>query len=144
MRKAFFFTAVSMVALMLAGCPLNTTQRGQIAQALHQTSIVVMDAEQAEIIAYHQGLVPADEHILIQQQFLSVGELGKATDDCVKSAGATAAALACLKGELATLDTINAQGGLHLKSPQAKADFAAAMNSAKAVVQGIYIALGGK
>ena len=144
MKRIFALTGASLVAIALIGCPMNVSQRSQVAQALHQTSIVLMDAQQAEIIIYTQGVIPAEDHVFIEKEFVAVAEVGKTTDGCVLTAQDTTTCLLCLKNELGTIDQIQSQGAIGLKSDKAKSTYNSVMLSIRAVVQGIYTSLGGK
>ena len=113
-------------ALLLTGCPAGTTQQ-QAAQAADNASIVVQNFQQAEILAYQQGAIPAADHQFIEQQLLTVSALGKTTDSCIRTATNAAGSITCANTAIATIDQLNAQGALALKSTQAKTDYAIAM-----------------
>jgi hypothetical protein len=144
MKRIIALTAGCLLALCLTGCPMNTSQLQQTATALDNTSIVVKDAQQAEIAAVNNGLIPPSDDLFIQQELTALSLLGKTTDACVLSAGNSAATLTCIKSELTTMNQMQTDGALALKSDKAKSTFAVVMNSATAVVNGVYTALGGK
>jgi hypothetical protein len=144
MKRITALLAGCLLALCLTGCPMNKSQLQQTATALDNTSIVVRDAQQAEIAAVSSGLISPSDDIFIQQELTALSKLGKTTDACVLSAGDSAATLACIKSELGTISQIQADGAIALKSDKAKSTFAIVMNSATAVVNGVYVALGGK
>ena len=144
MKRIAAILAVTGLSVMLSGCPMNTSQLQQVATALNNTSIVVKDAQQAEIIALNQGLISPADDIFIQQELTALSQLGKTTDACVLSAGNTAATLACVKAEITTIGQIQVNGAIGLKSDKAKSTFAAITNSAYLVVTAVYNTLGGK
>jgi len=136
--------ALLSVVLVLTGCPMSTTQRGKVAQAADTVSVVVLDFQQGEVISHGAGLITDDDHLFIQRELLAVSRLGKTTDACILSAADSVTTVGCLKSEMATIDQINSEGSIGLKSVKARADFQTAMLGAKAVINGIYTALGGK
>ena len=144
MKRIMIAAVLALFSVGLSGCPMSTSQRQQVAVALDNTSMVIKDAQQAEIIAVGQGLISPQDDLLVQQEIIALTKLGKTTDACVLSAVDTASSLGCIKSELATISTIQADGALNIKSDKAKGIFNAVMNSATAVVNGVYTALGGK
>jgi hypothetical protein len=145
MKRILILTALGIgTATLLTGCPASTSQRQQIASALDNTSMVIKDAQAAEIIAVNQGLISPQDDIFVQTELTALSQLGKTTDKCVLTATDTAGSLSCIKSELVTIQQIQANGALNLKSAKAQSVFSAVMNSATAVVNGVYTALGGK
>ena len=142
--NALFWIALMALAAGLAGCPTNTSQRQQIASALDNTTMVIKDAQQAEIIAVDNKLISLQDDIFVQNELIALTKLGKTTDACVLATTDTAGALSCLKSELVTIKQLQADGALNIKSDKAKSVFNAVMNSATAVVNGVYTVLGGK
>ncbi len=136
------FVAVLLVAVM-AGCP-STTQRQQAATAAREASAVMSGFESAEIVAHQQGLIPDADHQLIQGYVLSVAQTGKTTDACILSTTTNAGIVTCVQTAIGTINTLNGEGALHLKSAQAKNDFALAMTGTQAALQVIVTIMGGK
>jgi len=139
MKKLFF---LAPLALLLAGCPAANQQK--VAQAVNNISIITAGLQQAEISAHQQGLIPDGDHRFVEQQMLSLAQAGKAADACIRTATNTAGDIACINTVISTVDQINAQGGLALKSEKAKTEFQTAMASIKTVLESIEIALGGQ
>lgn len=131
------------LALPLIGCPLNSTQQQQAAQASLQASTVLKTAQQGEIAAFNSGLIPAADHQLIEEQFENVAQLGKTADSCIGSASGSAGVFTCLNTAISAIDTINTNGGLQLKSAQAKEDYALAMTAVRTVLASIEATMGG-
>jgi PBP1b-binding outer membrane lipoprotein LpoB len=145
MKRITALLIVPLLAIMLTGCPSTTaTQRQQAAQASDNISIVLQGAQQAEIAAHGQGLIPDADHIFVQQQFSTIAKLGKTTDSCILNTTTTAGTVDCLNSAVATIDQINSSGGLYLKSAKAKEDFALTMTSVRAVLASVATVLGGK
>lgn len=139
------FLALAALAVLLTGCPsTSNTQRQQIAQASQNVSIVLVSAQKAEIASFQQRLIPAQDHLFIQKQFETIGTLGKTTDSCILSAKDTLGATTCINVAVETIDQINTNGGLYLKSDKAKQDFSIAMLSVRTILASISQALGGK
>jgi hypothetical protein len=145
MKRIVIIAALSIgAATLLTGCPASTSQRQQIASALDNTSMVIKDAQQAEIIVVNQGAISPQDDIFVQTELIALTKLGKTTDKCVLTATDTTGSLSCIKSELIAIQHIQADGVLNLKSAKAQSVFSAVMNSATAVVNGVYTALGGK
>lgn len=125
------------------GCPANTTTLQKCATASNQAAIIVQGFNTAEIAAHQQGLIPDADHQFIEQQVVSLGEMGKTADGCIRTAGTNAAALVCINSAIATVETINQQGGLYLKSDKAKSEFTLVLAGVKAVLQSLVAVLGG-
>lgn len=138
--------AVLLICLMslpvLAGCP-NSAQLQKAAQASENAAIVVQGLETAETAAYQKGLIPYDDHQFIQKEILTISAIGKTTDSCIGAAGSTAGAVTCVDTAVTQIDQINTQGGLYLKSDQARQDFTLAMTGVKTVLLSVEAVLGG-
>ena len=137
--------ALALVApvLMLTGCPKNASTLQKAALASENAAIVVRSMETAEIAAYQQGLIPAGDHLFIQQQVVTLSALGKTTDTCIGNAGTTAGAVVCINSAVTQIDQINTNGGLYLKSAKAQELFTTAMGSIKTVLVSIETVLNG-
>jgi glutamine cyclotransferase len=139
--SALVILALAMIGLV--GCPISTATQQQTANALHVVSSTTAAFQQAEITAYGQGLIPADDHQYIESALLTLGRAGKTADACTKGALTKTGLIGCVNLSIATIDNLNADGALHLKSARAKADFALAMVSVKGVLTTITTMLGG-
>lgn len=131
-------TIALAATLPLVGCPANTATLQKAAQASENAAIVVQELETAEIAAHQQGLIPDADHQFIQQQVLTLSSIGKTVDSCIGAAGTQAGAVVCLNTASGQIAQINANGGLYLKSTEAKQIFSIAMvglQAALAVVQ---------
>lgn len=141
--KNLALLAIWPVALLLTGCPLNSTQQQQVLRASDNAALVVAAGQKAETTAFNDGLISQADHSFIEQQFGSVGQVMKAVDSCVAGSGNKGAILSCLSTAINSVDAINANGGLYLKSAQAKNDFAVAVGGVRSVLASIEATLGG-
>ncbi len=142
MKKLFAVAASLALAIGLAGCPSGTPQQ-KAAQAVKDAAVGVQAFQTAEIIAYQQGVIPADDHKAIEGYILGVAQMGLAADTCIKATTTTSGVTACVNTAIATANTLQSEGALHLKSPKAQADFASAMNGLKAAPAVINTMIGG-
>ena len=126
MKKTACFVLTFLACLFLAGCPSGTNQQ-KIAQAAQDASQVVLAFQQGEIVAHQSGTISDADHQFIQEQLVTVSALGKTTDSCIRTATTTAGTIQCANTAITTIDNLNTQGALHLKSTQAKTDFSIAM-----------------
>lgn len=138
--KIVRMAAVALL-LPLMGCPSASLQKA--AQASENAAIIVQGLETAEIAAHSQGLIPDADHLFIQQQVQTLAAIGKTTDSCIAASGANAAAVVCINTALTQVQKIQANGGLYLKSAQAKNDFSLAMSGVEGVLVSIETVLGG-
>ena len=141
--KRLAILALSASILPLAGCPMTATQQQQVLKASDEAAIVVAGGQKAETAAFQQGLIPAAEHHFMEQQFASLGQIGKTVDSCVAASGSKGAMLTCLNTAITSVDAINANGGLFLKSTSAKNEYAAVMLGVRTVLASIDATLGG-
>jgi hypothetical protein len=134
-RKRYFLLTVVAVLLsvVLAGCPSTSTQQ-KAALAAQNASVIVVAFQKAEISSYQAGLIPAPDHQFIEAQLVTVGQLGLALDSCIRTATNSAGTVACVGVMTASINEINTQGGLYLKSAGAKQDFQLAMTSLNAAL----------
>lgn len=126
MKRIASFTLTLLATLFLAGCPSGTNQQ-KIAQAAQDASQVVLAFQQGEIVAHQSGSISDADHEFIQEQLVTVSTLGKTTDSCIRTATTTAGTIQCANTAISTIDNLNTQGALHIKSTQAKTDFSIAM-----------------
>lgn len=144
MKRIMSVVLLSVLSLVLVGCPANSTQRQNVAQAAQTASSVVKAAQTAEITAHEQGQVTDADHQFIEKEFLAVSIVGKTLDSCIGITTSTAGDLACISTATAQLDQINNDGGLYIKSDQAKQTFQATMAALKVALVAISQVLGGK
>ena len=144
MKRIALLTALALGCICLTGCPANQSQLQKAATASEQAMIVVQGFQQGEIVAYYQGSIPAQDHLFIQQSVETVYRLDKTTNACIGSAGTTTAAATCASSAIATIEQLQTDGDLHIKSAQAKQDFSLAMIGAKTALNVIATMLGGK
>jgi Flp pilus assembly protein TadG len=131
------------LALALTGCPMSSTQQQQVLKASDDAALIVATAQQAETAAAKQGLIsPADDQF-IEIQFQSIANMGKTVDSCVAGANDKNATVACITTAINEVDVINSNGGLYLKSTQAKNDFAIAVAGVRTTLASIETMLGG-
>ena len=128
------------LALPLTGCPSATLQKA--AQASENAAIIVQGLQTAEIAAHNQGLIPDADHQFIEEQILNLSSIGKTVDSCIGSAGTNAAAATCINTGLTEVQAIQANGGLYLKSAQAKSMFSIAMSGVESVLVAVETVLG--
>ena len=145
MRRITALCAVGLMALALVGCPssTSTTQRQKVAQAAQTASIIVKDFQQGEITAHAQGLIPDADHKFIQKELKDVGEIGLTLDVCIRSTTTSAGIVVCANSATSALDQINTDGGLYLKSTQAKTDFQLAIIGTRTALAVIATLFGG-
>ena len=143
MKRILLIAVMAVFALGLEGCPISTATQQQTANALHVVSSTTAAFQQAEITAYGQGLIPAEDHQYIESALLTLGRAGKTADACTKGALTKAGLIGCVNLSVTTIDNLNTDGALHLKSTKAKADFALAMVSVKGILTSITAMLGG-
>jgi hypothetical protein len=143
-KRIFALGSVLVVGAMLTGCPANSNQRQQVAQAAQNASIIVAGFQQGEIVAYQQGMIPAADHQFIQKELITVGTVGKALDSCILSSTSNQGIVACANTAVGAIDQINTDGGLYLKSDKAKTTFQLAMVGVKTAVGMIATIFGGK
>jgi hypothetical protein len=139
MKKLLF---LAPLVLLLTGCPAANQQK--VAQAVNNIAIITVGLQQSEISAHQQGLIPDDDHRFIEQQLLTLGTAGKAADACIRTATDAKGDVACIDTVVATVDNINSQGGLFLKSAKAKGDFQTAMAAVKTVLLSVETVIGPK
>jgi hypothetical protein len=135
--------ALSIAGLFMSGCPANVQQRQQAAAAAQNISIIVGDFQQGEIASYNAGLIPEADHIFIQKEMVTVATLGKTADSCILVAVDTPGVVTCLNSAANSIDKINSDGGLYLKSDKAKTTFQLAMIGVKTTLTSIASVLGG-
>lgn len=139
-QKVLLLVALGWVALPTIGCPAGTQQSA--AKASLQVTVVMQSAQQGEIAAHNNHLIPDNEHQFIQKQFITLAEADKAANACISAAPNKGAVIACLDTAVATVDGINREGGTFLKSPAAQANFTLALTSVKSILQTIEATLG--
>lgn len=120
------FLALSAVAVMLCGCPAGSNQQ-QIAAAAQNASIAVQGFQQVEIASYQAGAITAEDHKFIEQQLVSVAQMGKTADSCIRIATTKQGTIQCVTTAIATIDQLNNAGALYIKSPDAKQKYQIAM-----------------
>jgi len=141
--KRTIVLALMLAIVPLVGCPSNQTIQNA-GNAADIASAALDGFSKGEIAAYNQGLIPADDHQYIQQSLLTIGRAGKATDACIAIAQTNAGVVTCINMTLTTVNQLQADGALHLKSAKAKNDFALAMTGAQTALATINALLGGK
>lgn len=133
---------LAVATLTLAGCPAGNQQ--QAAKASLQVTVVMQAAQQGEIAAHNSGLIPDADHQFIQHQFITLAETDKAANLCIQQASNKGAVLSCLQTAVNTVDGIQKEGGLGLKSDKAKAEFSLYLTSIKGVLDAIIVSFGGQ
>jgi hypothetical protein len=134
---------LAIVCIVMAGCPANVQQRQQAAAAAQNISIIVSDFQQGEIASHTAGLISEADHIFIQRELVTVATLGKTADSCILLAVDTPGVVTCLNSASTSIDQINSDGGLYLKSDKAKTTFQLAMIGVKTTLTSIAAVLGG-
>ena len=157
--KAMKFLLISLAALILSGCPSTTSQQNA-AKASQVASASVVAAQQGEITIYNTGqqclaaaqspaqqsaciVITPDEHQFLQREFLAISELGKTLDSCILGSTTTPGIVACANTALVTVNQINADGALALKSDKAKTTFQLVITSVQVGIETIQALLGG-
>ena len=132
-RYAIASIGAVLLAVAMAGCPSATTQQ-KAALAAQNASTIVVAFQKSEISSFQAGLVPAADHQFIEAQLVTVGQLGLTLDSCIRTATTSAGTVACVNTATATINQINTDGGLYIKSAGAKQDFQLAMTSLNAAL----------
>ena len=132
-RYALLTIGAVLLAVVMAGCPSATTQQ-KAALAAQNASTIVVAFQKSEISSFQAGLVPAADHQFIEAQLVTVGQLGLTLDSCIRTATTSAGTVACVNTATATINQINTDGGLYIKSAGAKQDFQLAMTSLNAAL----------
>ena len=132
-RYALLTIGAVLLAVAMAGCPSATTQQ-KAALAAQNASTIVVAFQKSEISSFQAGLVPAADHQFIEAQLVTVGQLGLTLDSCIRTATTSAGTVACVNTATATINQINTDGGLYIKSAGAKQDFQLAMTSLNAAL----------
>jgi hypothetical protein len=127
---------VILAALALAGCGFKCSPQSQqkAALAAKNASIVVQSFQDAEISSYRAGLVSPEDHLFIQGQVKKAARVGLALDSCIRMATSSAGTVACIDVSVQTIDSINSEGGLGIKSTEARQTFQIAMTGVKAAL----------
>jgi hypothetical protein len=141
-RKVAVFASILICLSLLVAC--TDAQRQQAAQAAQDASIVVKNFQEGEILAYQQGAIPVDDHAFIQKSLITVSVMGKTLDGCIKTATNNAGIVTCANSAVATVDQLNTDGALYLKSDKAKSTFQLAMIGTKTSLGIIATIFGGK
>lgn len=157
--KKYAILAVLPLAIVLIGCPSGTQQQ-KAANAAANVASYLESAQTAEITVFNTGqdclsaaatdaaksaciVITPDEHVFIQKQFKSVDAVGTTLDSCIRTATDAPGIVACANTATATVDQLNAQGALYLKSDKSQSTYAAIMGSVKLAIQTISTVLGG-
>ena len=155
MKRIICIAFAGVLALGMVGCPANQGQLQKAATASEDAMIVVRGLQQGETLAYNQGkacvaagnqgcvVISDSDHLFIQQSVETIFRLDKTTNACILAAQTDAAAATCATSAIATIDQLQTDGALHLKSPTAEQDFALAMIGAKTTLGVIATLLGG-
>lgn len=141
MKQGLLAFALALAVIPLTGCPAST--QSKVANAALTASTVVKSFQAAEITSHQQGLVSDADHQFIEREIGNVATVGKALDSCIASATSTAGDVACISTASTAIDQINTDGGLGIKSAQAKQDFQAAMAAFKVALASVSAVLGG-
>jgi hypothetical protein len=143
------------LVLGLTGCPANQSQLQKAATASEQAMIVVQGFQQGEIMTYNEGqkcvasgasgciVISSADHLFIEQSVSSIAQLDKTVNGCIGSAGTGAAAASCANTAITTIQQLQTDGDLHIKSVQARQDFDLAMIGARTALAVISTILGG-
>jgi hypothetical protein len=144
LKKLLKVCAVTAVVSLAIGwlCGCDSPQQ-EAAKASLQVTIVMQAAQQGEIAAHNQHLIPDNEHQFIQQQFISLAEADKAANLCVSQATNKGAVISCLNAAIGGVDSIYQNGGLFLKSQTARNNFSIAIIGVRGVLSAIEATLGG-
>jgi len=140
-NRIFCITACIAVVLITTGCPANQQQAA--ANASLQASTIISTAQQGEIVAHNQGLIPDADHQFVQQEFENLGQVGKTVDACIGSASGKAGVFTCLNSAISSVDQMQQQGTLNLKSTNAKQTFSTVISGVRGVLATIEATLGG-
>jgi len=142
--------------LLLIGCPSGTNQQ-KAANAAKNVAVFLQQSQQAELTVFNNGqsclqtaadklsciVITTQEHVFIEEQFKTLAEADKTLDSCIRVATNTAGIVTCVNSAVVTVDQLNSQGALYLKSDKAKSTYAAVMTAVKLGIQTVSTVLGG-
>lgn len=135
LARLSIWLALPLLALSLTGCTPATLAK--LAQASDNASIIMKGLESAVNAAHTQGLIPDADDLFIQQSVSTVASAGTTLDACIRGAGSTNGAVVCISGTMTQLQTLQSEGALHLKSPQAISDFSIAISSVQTLLASV-------
>ena len=141
MKRIVIKAILALPVIGLVGCPTSTQVK--VAQASQTASIVIVNFQKAEIASYQQGVVSAADHQFMETELGNVAVVGKTLDSCIKTATNNSGYLACIATAEGAVNTISTNGGIGIKSAQAKQDFQAAMSAFNVALAAISTILGG-
>ena len=157
-----------VISLLSSGFSCSSIQRTQVAQAGQDASTVIKGFQISEINTYIAGkqclaqpiyqsvtpdssaprpaciVISDEDHVFIQQSLVTVAKSGKTLDSCIRSTTSNLGTIACVNAAIATIDQLNNDGALHIKSVQARTDYQLAMIGTKTALSVITTILGGK
>lgn len=134
-RRAVTALLILALAVGLAGCDTKTKK---IAVAVDGFSIAMKHFQEAEIVAFEQGLVSHEDHRAIQSSLIRIASAQLAFDDVVR-AGSTAGAQAVLDEALAEFR--NLESVVFALNPKTRAVIEASLLTAKTFLATISAAL---
>lgn len=141
MKKLASFTLTLLATLFLAGCPSGTNQQ-KIAQAAQNASIAVQGFQQIEITAHNNKAITDADHQFIQQQLISVAQMGKTADSCIKVATTKQGVIQCVTTAITTIDQLEQNGALGIKSEDAKQKYQIALTGVRTAL-GVIVTIEG-
>ncbi len=141
MKRVLAIPSIVLVLVLAVACPAAKQQ--QVAQAAQNASIVIKGFQQGEIVAYQSGAIPQGDHIVIQESLVTLAKMGKTVDGCILAATTTVAEVACIDAAISTIDLVQADAALHLKSERAKTDFQIALIGTRTALSVITTIIGG-
>lgn len=143
MRKLLTICAICAICGLLfgfTGCEKRDAyQRAALAAADFATSLKTF--QQAEIAVYHSGAIDKEEHIAIQRIFLETAKAGLQLDQAIRVARSSPDAWAAANAALDSIDKLQAEGVLHIKSDKARAQLAASLALARSAIIAVRLAL---
>jgi len=139
--KIFGLFVMSLVSLVLIGCPEGSQSKAALASL--QVTQVIQTSQDAEIAAFDQHLISPSDHKFIQEQFKTIATLDKSANDCIKSASSQGAVVVCVNTAISGIDQVYTNGGTFLKSSQARSTYQLAISSIRGVLAAINTMLGG-
>jgi len=153
MKKFFFLVPF---VLLLAGCPSGTNQQ-KAANVAKNVATFVKQAQNTEIMVFNSGqsclvsnpdgkgciVITQEEHVFLEQQFKAIFTLDNTLDSCIRTSTTTAGIVQCADTAVNTVDDLNSQGVLQLKSDKARSTFTSVISAVKLGIQSISTILGG-
>jgi len=134
-KRSALLVALIAVTLGLAGCPKDKyTKAATFSKDFAST---VLAAQQVEMVLHQQGKISDAEHKDLQEYFLQVALAGQQLDDAIVKWHSGEKTAGALVDALNKIETLQAEGVLHIRNPESQAQLRLAIESAKVILANI-------